>query len=237
MADNAPVMIWITGTDGGCEFVNNVWLDFTGRALSQARGYGWAQSVHVDDQKRCVAIYQSSFSARCEFEMDYRLRRRDGVYRWILARGVPRYGVTGEFVGFIGSAIDVTDRRRQESALRQSEERYRAVVNSQTELVCRFTPDLTLTFVNEAYCRFLRKQRDEVLGRKLSEYLPGDTREALGRSVAHALSGAGPGELQCEVALSDGSRGWQHWAFKSIDGAGDIPEFMLMNAASCTKPG
>ena len=73
--------------------------------------------------------------------MDYRMRRRDGVYRWILARGVPRYDDKGEFVGFIGSAIDVTDRRRQESALRQSEERYRAVVDSQTELVCRFTPD------------------------------------------------------------------------------------------------
>ena len=224
MADNAPVMIWITGSDGGCEFVNNVWLDFTGRALSQARGYGWAQSVHADDQQRCVAIYQSSFSARCEFEMDYRLRRRDGVYRWILARGVPRYGVTGEFVGFIGSAIDVTDRRRQESALRQSEERYRAVVDSQTELVCRFTPDLALTFVNEAYCRFLGKRRDEVLGTKLSAYLPGDTREQLDICVTHALSGVGPGEWQCEVAFPDGSRGWQHWTCKSIDGASEIPE-------------
>ncbi|HYJ41773.1 MAG TPA: PAS domain S-box protein, partial [Steroidobacteraceae bacterium] len=212
------------GTDGGCEFVNNVWLDFTGRALSQARGYGWVQSVHADDQKRCVAIYQSSFSARCEFEMDYRLRRRDGVYRWILARGVPRYGATGEFVGFIGSAIDVTDRRRQESALRQSEERYRAVVDSQTELVCRFAPDLTLTFVNEAYCRFLGKQRDEVLGKNLGAYFPADTREQLARSVTHVLSGAGQAELQCEVTLPDGGRGWQHWAFKSIDGAGEIPE-------------
>jgi PAS domain S-box-containing protein len=224
MADNAPVMIWITGKDGGCEFVNNIWLDFTGRALSQARGFGWAQSVHDDDRQRCVSIYQSSFSARCEFEMDYRLRRRDGVYRWILARGVPRYGDSGEFVGYIGSAIDVTDRRRQESALRQSEERYRAVVDSQTELVCRFTRDLKLTFVNEAYCRFLGKQRDQVLGSKLSAYLPADTHEQLGRSVAHALSGAGAGDWQCEVTCADGSRGWQHWTCRAIDGAGELPD-------------
>ena len=225
MADNAPVMTWIAGTDGRYEFVNKGWLDFTGRALSQERGDGWAQGVHADDRQRCLAIYQSSFSARCEFEVDYRLRRRDGVYRWILARGVPRYGDNGEFVGFIGSALDVTDRRRQESALRQSEERYRAVVDSQTELVCRFTRDLTLTFVNEAYCRFLGKRRDEVLGSKLSAYFPGDAREQLGRSVAHALSGAAShGEWQCEVTIPDGSRGWQHWTCQAIDGAGEMPD-------------
>ena len=112
MADNAPVMIWITGADSGCEFVNKGWLDFTGRAMSQARGTAWVQALHPDDRQRCLAIYQSSFTARCEFEVDYRLRRMDGLYRWVLARGVPRYSETGEFLGFIGSALDVTDRRR-----------------------------------------------------------------------------------------------------------------------------
>ncbi len=224
MADNAPVMTWITGSDSRCEFVNKGWLDFTGRALVQEQGFGWAQGLHDDDRQRCMAIYQSSFSARCEFEVDYRLRRRDGVYRWILARGVPRYGDNGEFIGFIGSAMDVSDRRRQESALRQSEERYRAVVDSQTELVCRFTSDLTLTFVNEAYCRFLGIRRDEVLGSKLSAHLPADTRDQLGRCVAHTLSGAGPGEWQCEVTSPDGSRVWQHWTCKAIDGAREMPD-------------
>ena len=225
MADNAPVMIWITGKDAWLRVRQQGLAGFHGpRGVAGARQFGWAQGLHADDRQRCVAIYQSSFAARCEFEMDYRLRRRDGVYRWILARGVPRYGDKGEFVGFIGSAIDVTDRRRQESALRQSEERYRAVVDSQTELVCRFAPDLTLTFVNEAYCRFLGRRRDEVLGSKLSAYLPGDTREQLGVSVAHALSGAGPGEWQCEVTLADGSRGWQHWTCQAIDGAGELPD-------------
>jgi PAS domain S-box-containing protein len=221
MADNAPVMIGIAGSDGGYEFMNKGWLEFTGRALSQERGDGWAQSVHPDDSERCMAIYQSSLAARCEFEMDYRLRRHDGVYRWILARCVPRYGEKGEFLGFIGSAIDVTDRRRQESALRQSEERYRAVVDSQTEFVCRFTPEATLTFVNEAYCRFLGKRRDVLMGTKLSAYLPADTREMLGRALTHALSGAGPGEWECEISYPDGSRGWQHWICQAIDGGRD----------------
>ncbi|HEY6123632.1 MAG TPA: PAS domain S-box protein [Steroidobacteraceae bacterium] len=224
MADNAPVMIWITGEDSGCEFVNKGWLDFTGRALSQERGFGWIHGLHADDRQRCMAIYQSSFTARCEFEVDYRLRRMDGVYRWILARGVPRYGEGGKFLGYVGSALDVTDRRRQETALRQSEERYRAVVDSQTELVCRFTPDLTLTFVNEAYCRFLHKQREEVLGSKFSIHMPADTRTQLALSVVHALSDAGPGEWQCEITFADGSRGWQHWTCQAIHGAGEEPD-------------
>ena len=111
---------------------------------------------------------------------------------WLAACRVT--ATTGEFVGFIGSAIDVTDRRRQESALRQSEERYRAVVDSQTELVCRFTPDLTLTFVNEAYCRFLGKRRDEVLGSKLSA-LPAGRHARAARPVRGAR------------AVGSGSRG------------------------------
>ncbi|HEU4778573.1 MAG TPA: ATP-binding protein, partial [Steroidobacteraceae bacterium] len=185
---------------------------------------GWLQGVHPDDRDRLAAIYQSSVSARCEFEIDYRLRRRDGVYRWILDRGVPRYGDNDEFVGFIGSAIDVTDRRRQESALRQSEERYRAVVDSQTELVCRFTRDTTLTFVNEAYCRFRGKRRDELLGTILRAHLPANIHDQFGRGIAHALSGEGPGEWQCEVTLPDGSRGWHHWTCQSIDGAGEMPD-------------
>jgi PAS domain S-box-containing protein len=223
MADSAPVMIWIAGTGGRCEFFNKGWLDFTGRLLSQERDEGWVQGVHADDRQRCLAIYRSSVAARCEFELDYRLRRRDGAYRWVLNRGVPRYGESGEFAGFIGSAIDVTDRRRQESALRQSEERYRAVVDSQTELVCRFTPDLTLTFVNEAYCRFLGKRRIEVLGSKLDLHMRGDSLEQFSRSASHAMSGAGPGEWQCEVAGGDGVRVWQHWTCRAIDGAGEMP--------------
>ena len=101
MADNAPVMIWLAGAEG-CEFANKGWLDFRGRALSQERGDGWSQGLHPDDQQRCLASYQASFAARCEFELDYRIRRRDGEYRWILARGVPRYDDKGDFIGFIG---------------------------------------------------------------------------------------------------------------------------------------
>ena len=224
MADNAPVMIWISRRGRRLRIhEQRLARIHRPRIVTGARRRLDAVVSIPKTGSAALAIYQSSVAARCEFEMDYRIRRYDGVYRWILARGVPRYDDRGEFVGFIGSAIDVTDRRRQESALRQSEERYRDVVDSQTELVCRFTPDTTLTFVNEAYCRFLGKRRDVLLGSTLTAYMPIDTREHLGRCVAHALSGAGSGEWECEMTYPDGSRGWQHWICKAIDGGREAP--------------
>lgn len=119
MADTAPVLIWMAGTDKLCDFFNRGWIEFTGRTMEQELGNGWADGVHPDDLQRCVDVYYSSFDARLPFEMEYRLRRHDGEYRWILDRGIPRYAGGGEFVGYIGSAIDLTDRKRVEEARRE----------------------------------------------------------------------------------------------------------------------
>ena len=91
MADAAPAMIWVSGADKTLYLVNKRWLDFTGRTMEQELGHGWAERVHPDDLKRCLEIYSSSFDARRSFQMEYRLRRADGEYRWLLDNGVPRF--------------------------------------------------------------------------------------------------------------------------------------------------
>jgi PAS domain S-box-containing protein len=113
MADTAPVMIWVSATDKLCTFFNKVWLEFTGRTMEQELGGGWAKGVHPDDLDRCLNMYSSSFDARCGFQMEYRLRRADGEYRWVLDQGIPRYR-ENEFDGFIGSCLDVTEQKRME---------------------------------------------------------------------------------------------------------------------------
>src|SRR3712207_1756569 len=106
LADNAPVMIWRAGPDKLCDFFNKPWLDFTGRTLEQEIGNGWTEGVHPDDLDRCLSTYVEAFDARREFSMDYRLRRHDGEYRWVLDNGRPFYRAGNEFAGYFGSCID-----------------------------------------------------------------------------------------------------------------------------------
>jgi PAS domain S-box-containing protein len=114
MADTAPVMIWMTGTDGLCNYFNKPWLDFTGRTMEQEVGTGWVEGVYPDDVQGCFDCFLSAFHARKAFTMEYRLKRADGEFRWVIESGIPRYTGDGDFAGYIGSNIDITDRKRAE---------------------------------------------------------------------------------------------------------------------------
>ena len=116
LVEHSPVLIWRADLNKKCDYFNKVWLDFTGRAFEQELGDGWAEGVHPDDLDRCFKIYVTNFDARQPFEMEYRLKRHDGVYRWIFDRGVPYTDDHGEFLGYIGSCVDVTERREGEQA-------------------------------------------------------------------------------------------------------------------------
>ena len=118
MADASPVLLWMSRTDGLCTFFNQTWLEFTGRTLEEEWGVGWAENVHFEDLEGCLEAYRAAFNERRVFEMEYRLRRQDGQYRWILDRGTPRYSPDGRFAGHIGSCVDITERRELEADLR-----------------------------------------------------------------------------------------------------------------------
>jgi PAS domain S-box-containing protein len=121
IADAAPVMIWISGVDKLCTFVNQRWLEFTGRSLDEELGNGWLEVVHPDDFERCREAYHSSFDARRSFDLEYRVRRTDGEYRVVFDRGVPRFSPDGFFSGYIGSCIDITDRKQNQERMLASQ--------------------------------------------------------------------------------------------------------------------
>ncbi len=114
VADVAPVMIWMSGPDKLCNFFNKGWLEFTGRTAAEEFGNGWTQGVHTEDLDHCLDVYGKAFDAREPFTMEYRLRRKDGEYRWVLDTGTPRFDAAGAFIGYIGSCIDIADRKQAE---------------------------------------------------------------------------------------------------------------------------
>jgi len=122
LVEQAPILIWRARPDSLCDYFNERWLAFRGRTMEEEFGNGWAEGVHPDDFERCLKIYLENFHARRIFEMEYRLMRHDGIYRWLLDRGVPFYSDNGEFAGFIGSCIDITEKIEAQEALKAAQE-------------------------------------------------------------------------------------------------------------------
>jgi PAS domain S-box-containing protein len=128
MADSAPVLLWMTDDQFQCIFFNQSWLNFRGRTLEQEWGDGWLQGVHPADSHYCQRMHQVAFDECKPFELEYRLRRADGEYRWLLDKGQPHFAPDGSFIGYIGSCLDITDRKQAEEKLRSSETRHRLLV-------------------------------------------------------------------------------------------------------------
>jgi PAS domain S-box-containing protein len=111
LAEASTLMIWMSGTDAMCTYFNRAWLEFRGRDLAEESGNGWADGLHPDDREFCIESYMRAFAAREPFRMQYRLQRAGGDYRWLEDAGMPRFDIDGAFAGFMGSAVDINDRK------------------------------------------------------------------------------------------------------------------------------
>ena len=172
MADSAPVMIWMSGTDKLCSYFNKAWLDFTGRTMEQELGNGWAEGVHAEDYSRCLGTYLTAFDARKSFVMEYRLRRHDAEYRWIVDSGLPRYGPDGSFSGYIGSCIDITERKRAVEALESQRAFLRQVIDSNPNFIFAKDRDGRFTLVNQAVADAYGTTVDGLIGKTDADFNP-----------------------------------------------------------------
>jgi PAS domain S-box-containing protein len=160
-ADSAPVHIWMSGTDKLLTWFNKRRLEFVGRTMEQEIGNGWADNVHPADFDRALDTYARAFDERREFEVEYRLQRRDAAWRWMLVRGLPNFAPNGEFQGYIGTCMDITEHREAVEQLRESRARFKTVTES--------LPQLVWTCTREGYCDYLSRQWLEYTGRPEAE--------------------------------------------------------------------
>src|SRR5215468_8191352 len=168
VADTAPVLMWMSGTDKRCTYFNKPWLDFTGRSIEEELGNGWAEGVHKDDIQGCLETYTQSFDRREDFKMEYRLRRHDGEYRWIFDIGVPRFSQEGLFAGYIGSCIDVTDSKRAEEA----RFRHAAIVESSDDAIISKNLDAVIVSWNAGAERIFGYTESEAVGQPITILIP-----------------------------------------------------------------
>lgn len=161
MADSAPVLIWLSDSDGQCIFFNKTWLKFTGRIDAQL-GDRWTEDVHPDDLPDCLNHYWTAFQAQQPFQMEYRLRHASGEYRWILDHGVPRFTPTGEFAGFVGSCTDIHNRKTVEIALRESEARLRRIADTNIVGIVWCTATGEIIEANDAFLQMVAYSQVDV---------------------------------------------------------------------------
>src|SRR5579863_8989806 len=117
MADNLPAMVWVSDSEGLRTYFNRAWLEFTGKKLEQELGDGWRDGIHPEDRPRCFELDRSSIESRLPFKMEYRLRRADGVFRWVLSHGRPRFTGEVEFQGYVGSCLDIDEQKASEETV------------------------------------------------------------------------------------------------------------------------
>jgi PAS domain S-box-containing protein len=182
MADCAPVMIWVSGPDRKCVYVNRPWLEFTGRTLEEAVGHGWGEGIHPEDRDRVGGVYDRAFTAIEPFELEYRMRRHDGRYRWLLDKGVPVV-VDGELSGFIGSCLDITDRMLAEKAARKREEDFKTLAERIPDVIVRLDRTKRCAYANPAAMQAFGLAPGELIGKPLDE-------TALPQPIASVLLGA-----------------------------------------------
>jgi PAS domain S-box-containing protein len=212
LADSTPALIWISGLDKQCQYVNKVWLAFTGRRYEQELGNGWVENIHPDDRSQCLAVFAMAFKARQAFVKEFRLRRDDGEYRWLVNNGVPRLGGEGEFLGFIGSCIDITERKRMADELTGQRNRLDNIIKGTHVGTWEWNIQTGATVFNARWAEMIGYTLDELAPVSIKTWMslvhPDDRQRSEERLAAH-FSGELP-YYECEARMrhQDG-----HWVW------------------------
>ena len=217
VADSLPLLVWISGPDKRCTYVNQPWLDFTGRPLEAEIDAGWADGVHIEDLQQCLDTYTSAFDRREAFMMEYRLRRHDGEYRWVLDKGAPLFDPDGSFAGYIGACVDVTERKRAEAERNLANDQLRLALMELEEAQrlagvgsWHWKPDTDTVVWSEELYRIAGRDPSlpAVSYKEHGQLYTRESWDRLQRAVETALQTGAPYDFVLEMVRADGTHRW-----------------------------
>jgi PAS domain S-box-containing protein len=245
VADAAPVMIWSADTTKKCDYFNHPWLKFTGKTLEQEAGDGWLLGVHPDDRGQVMERFSLAFDRRQEFKIEYRLRRHDGEFRWILDHGAPRLLSDGTFAGYVGSCVDVTDlrmasenqkiqqreleqivaMRTKEAQLRESQ--LRLITDALPYAVAYFDRDQRFLFMNSTYRKWRQKSEEELIGRSIRDVMGEEDYQKFEPYLLRTLAGE-PTIREARIRYADKVRTVCIHNFPDVGPDGEVRGFIVV---------
>ena len=237
VVDRLPLLGWISGTDKRCTYFNKPWLDFTGRPLESEIGDGWAEGVHAADLQRCMETYTRAFDRREPFMMEYRLRRHDGEYRWVLDNAAPVFDPDGSFAGYIGAAFDVTEFRRAEAERNVADDRLRLAMESGKSVGWEWDlkTDRDIWFGNVSTVFGI--PTDDYVGHveDFRRSVHPEDRGLVWKAVKNAMETRSPYAAEFRVLWPDGTMRWVAAKGQFYYSPGGDPERMLGMAVDITE--
>jgi len=207
-ANAAPVLIWMSGPDKRCTWFNQRWLDFVGRAIEQELGDGWCDNLHPADFDRTLDTYHAAFDARRPYEMEFRMQRDDGAWRWLLERGTPNIGPSGEFEGFIGTCIDITEHRETVEALRESRARFKTLTESLPQMIWTCTRDGYTDYLSRQWLDYTGRSESQQLGKGWLEQVHPEDRIKVDQEWSRVVGTGDTFDMSFRIRRIDGVYRW-----------------------------
>jgi PAS domain S-box-containing protein len=208
VANAAPVTLWMSGTQGEITYVNQTWIDWTGRPFQAHMGEGWALAIIPEDNARALKKYQAAFQAREFYQVDFRIKHPDGQIRWCVATGVPRYLANGDFAGYVGSCIDITERKLAEQGLKESEERARFLLEAMPQKVWTADAQGNADYLNEHWMNYTGRSFEELKAWGWSHIIHPDDLEENIRLWKHSIETGSTLEFEHRFRTKEGSYRW-----------------------------
>ncbi|MQT14490.1 PAS domain S-box protein [Rhizobiales bacterium Sp-1] len=223
MADQAPVMMWVSNAEGGCEYLSSLWYAFTGQTEAEAADFGWIAAVHPDDRDGIMDVFMTANRTHGPFQTEYRLRRADGGYSRVISSAAPRLDDDGAFMGFVGSVIDIQERYEAERLLRESEARFQAIANSIDPMVWSTRPDGFHDYFNERWYEFTGVPRGTTDGEGWAGVFHPEDQERSWRIWRHSLETGEPYHIEYRLRHRSGAYRWVLGRAQAVrDGEGRI---------------